>query len=241
MKKIFYYGIRISAILLLLYAFFYGLTAKLPSPGGNLAQTARNLFYHVPMWFTMYLMFGISLFWSVKYLMLPEDKFDYTRSYDFDAKAETAARMGIFFGVLGLITGIFWSRVTWGENLPDSDFSAWWPWDPKQTLALVALFIYFAYFILRANIKQFNARAKVSAVYNVFAAASVIPLTFVIPRMLDSLHPGSKETGPLISSEAISNEYRLIFYPAIIGFMALALWIWSLHLKLKRLEYEKEN
>ena len=240
MKKAYFYGVRAGAIVLLAYSIFYGLTATLPNPGGSLGQTARNLFFHVPMWFTMYLMFAISTYWSIKFLLLPEENRDYKKAFYIDTHAMNSAKVGVFFGVLGLLTGVVWSRMTWGENLPDNDFTAWWPWDPKQTLALIALFIYFAYFILRSNIPQFNNRAKISAVYNIFAMASVIPLTFVIPRMLDSLHPGSKETGPLISDEAISNEYRLIFYPAIIGFMCLALWLWNIHTRIDLLK-EKQK
>ena len=33
-----------------------------------LEQTARNLFFHVPMWMAMYAMFLISLFHSIAYL-----------------------------------------------------------------------------------------------------------------------------------------------------------------------------
>ena len=34
----------------------------------GLGLTDRNLFFHVPMWFAMYMMMGISLWWSGRYL-----------------------------------------------------------------------------------------------------------------------------------------------------------------------------
>ena len=227
-----------GALLLLSYAWIYGLTAALPNAGPSLAQTARNLFFHVPMWFTMYTLMGISVFWAVRYLMLPTDTIDYLKAFTYDTRSAQAAITGVFFGGLGLVTGIFWSRVTWGEDLPDNDFSAWWPWDPKQTLALVALFIYVAYLLLRQSIPDFHQRARISAVYNLFAAASLIPLTFIIPRMLGGLHPGSDEATPLFKGQNIANEFRLIFYPAIIGNILLGLWFWLTRVKITLL-FEK--
>ncbi len=109
--------IAFLAVILVSYAVVAGLLLKVPNLG-SLAQSARNLYYHVPMWFTMYTMMAISVFYSIKYLR----KF----SIQDDIIASSAAWIGTMFGVLGLLTGSVWSRVTWGEALPDTDFSAWW-------------------------------------------------------------------------------------------------------------------
>ncbi len=223
----------IIAFLLLAYTSWAGLLFPLPDLGAVLGQSARNIFFHVPMWFTMYLMMFLSCFWSLYYLATFH-KYRLEEQWLIDLRAREAAAVGIFFGVLGLITGILWSRVTWSEGLKDWDPVAWWPWDPKQTLALIALFIYVAYFLLRGAIKSFAQRARFAAVYNLFAAASLLPLTLIIPRMVQSLHPGGKEGDPAFN--ALDNQYRLIFYPAVLGFMALALWLWQIRIQLYRYE-----
>jgi len=216
--------ISILSILMISYAIFAGLTFPVPDIGGNLAQTSRNLFYHVPMWFTMYWLMGVSVFQSIQYL----------RSFDVhhDLLARESALTGIFFGFLGLFTGSVWSRVTWGEAIPASDFTAWWAWDPKQTLALVAIMVYLAYFLLRSSFENQKDSAKISAIYNIFAAVSLIPLTLIIPKMIGGLHPGGSEGSPVFNTKDISTAFRIVFYPSIIGFICLGTWLTSLRFRL---------
>ncbi len=220
------------AVVLLGYALVAGLLIGVPDIGGNLRQTSRNLFYHVPMWFTMYAMMGVSLWQSVRVLRAGRADAD---ALDADRIAAEAARLGIFFGCLGLVTGMTWARVTWGELLHDTDPTAYWSWDPKQTGALVAVLAYLAYFLLRGSVDGAGQRARLAAVYNVFAAAALVPLTLIIPRQLESLHPGA-EGSPVFNSADIAPTYRLVFYPAILGFICLALWLLELRVRLRRLE-----
>jgi heme exporter protein C len=192
-----------------------------------LGWTDRNIFFHVPMWFSMYVLMGISVYWSGVHLVRSQ--------FSADLYAREAAVVAAFFGVLGLLTGILWSRVTWAEALPDSDPQAWWGWDPKQTFALIALLMYGAYFVLRASVREPYLRARLAAVYNVVATILVLPLTFFLPRYLGGLHPGAEGT-PAFRSEDISLPHRLIFYTAVIGFIALGIWLWQLRVRIGRLE-----
>ncbi len=220
------------AVLLLGYALVAGLLMGVPDIGGNLQQTSRNLFFHVPMWFTMYTLMGVSLWGSIG--VLRRARVD-GPALDADRLASEAARLGIFFGCLGLITGMTWARATWGELLADTDPTAYWSWDPKQTGALVAVMAYLAYFLLRGSLESAEQRARVSAVYNVFAAAALVPLTLIIPRQLESLHPGA-EGSPVFNSADIAPSYRLVFYPAALGFILLGLWLLELRVRLRRVE-----
>jgi heme exporter protein C len=214
------------AVVFLSYALIAGLASKLPDIGGNIQQTSRNLFYHVPMWFTMYLMMAFSVWYSIRFLQHGKST--------FDLQAKESGIIGVLFGLMGLLTGIVWSRVTWGEAMPDHNPGAWWVWDPKQTGALIAVLAYIAYFLLRASIENANRRARVAAVYNIFAAAMLVPLTLIIPRILGGLHPGA-EGGPVFNASDISAQYRIVFYPAIIGFMCLALWLLELRVRMAKL------
>ncbi|MCS7085619.1 MAG: cytochrome c biogenesis protein CcsA, partial [Bacteroidia bacterium] len=173
----------------------------------------------VPMWFTMYLMTALSFFWSLRALR--------RQDYAADLRAKDAAEVGTLFGILGLATGIVWSRVTWGRLMRDSNPAAWWSWDPKQTAALLAVLMFAAYFVLRNSVPDPAKRLRLAGVYNIFAVVSLFPLTFVVPRMVDSLHPGGDEGNPLFPKD-VSAEYRIVFYPSIVGFFCLALWMWDL-------------
>lgn len=219
------------SLILLTYVVVAGLTSTLPDIGGNIRQTSRNLFFHLPMWFTMYLLMALSLYWAVRTLRSSGTP----TGEDYDLKSREAATLGVFFGLMGLITGSVWSRMTWSELLADGDPAAWWPWfDPKPTAAAVAVLVYLAYFVLRGSVDERGQRARLAAVYNIFAAASLVPLTLIVPRLLGGLHPGGSEGSPAFNTKDISNHYRLILYPAIVGFMLLALWLLELRVRLVR-------
>jgi heme exporter protein C len=168
-----------------------------------LYETIRNLYFHVPMWFSMVAMFGTSVFFSIKYLS--------TSNSRFDDWAVEFANIGIFFGLLGLTTGMIWAQFTWG---------AWWSFDPKQNGAAITLLIYLAFMVLRNSITDTKSRARVSSVYNVFAFAAMIPLIFILPRMSESLHPGA-DGNPGFNTYDLDGRMRIVFYPAVIGWIML--------------------
>ena len=188
-----------------------------------LEQTARNIFFHVPMWMAMFSMFTVSLVYSIRYLNSPD--------LLFDIKAESAARVGMIFGVCGLMTGSLWARFTWGT---------WWTFaEPKMNLAALAMMIYVAYFVLRSAFDDEEKRAKISAVYNIFAVTTIPFLLYVVPRQLTSLHPGAD--GNPAFSEVTAAELRYILYPAMIGFIAVAFWIYDIVHRYKTVQSRIEN
>lgn len=172
-----------------------------------LEQTARNLFLHVPMWFTMMVAFMMAFVYSIRYLNSDD--------LAWDRKAETATAIGLIFGICGLLTGALWARFTWGT---------WWTFaEPRMNLSALAMLIFVAYFILRSAFNNEIKRAKISAVYNIFGVTTVPFLLYIIPRQLPSLHPGAE--GNPAFSEITAPELRLIFYPAVIGFIGLSIWM----------------
>lgn len=242
---------KILAVVLLLYAVGYGLIAELPELQG-LMQSSRNLFYHVPMWMVVIVMMAISVVHSVKLLRQLDPDLNYQGNPLLtDAKAWSAAHVGILFSVLGLVTGSIWGRVAWKAHMPNDDLSIWWTNDPILICALVALLIYLAYFLLRNSVSDPVQKAKMAGVYNIFAFATLIPLYFIIPKMLPGLHPtadGSEAGGGsfVFTSRGIDNSYRMLLYPAMLGFILLGLWVYEIKQRyqtaLIRLEdYESET
>lgn len=228
--------------MLVLYALVYGMTAQLPVMGA-MGQSNRNIFYHVPMWFTVIVLMGISVYHSIYYLRLSDPDYEPTQARDLglvDTKAVEAAKLGLVFNILGLVTGMVWARVTWSSNLPASDINAWWIWDPIQICALVSLLIYLAYFLLRSTISDPEQAAKISATYNVFAFITLIPLYFIVPKMLPGSHPTAKGSdaggGSFVMQGKLGGDFSLIFWPSIIGFILIAVWIYSVAVRMRRLE-----
>lgn len=174
-----------------------------------LEQTARNLYFHVPMWFAMMAAFVVAAYHAVGVLR--------TGDLVRDIRVREAAVVGTAFGVIGLVTGMMWARFTWYVEA-----GLWWNFDPKQTMAAVQLLIYGAYFVLRSGVDRPRKRARISAVYLLFAAATTPFLLYVLPRQMTSLHPGAD--GNPAFSDITHPVMRLVFYPSVIGFIGL-FWV----------------
>ena len=88
--------------------------------------------------------------------------------------------------------------------------------------------------MLRNSIKDESKKGKISSVYNVFAFAMLIPLIFILPRLTDSLHPGNGGN-PGFNVYDLDSQLRIVFYPAVVGFILLGIWITDIKLKLSKL------
>lgn len=210
------------AVVLLLYTVtmgFWGNVPHLPI----LNETIRNLYFHVAMWFSMMILLTVSVIYSIKYLR--------TNILDHDTVAVEMANMGILCGVLGLSTGSVWARFTWGD---------WWTNDPKLNAAAIGMLIYLAYLVLRNSLEDEQQRARIGAVYNIFAFAVFIPLIFILPRLTDSLHPGNGGN-PGFNSYDLDSQLRKVFYPAVLGWTLLGVWIATLRIRVRRLEQKLKS
>lgn len=183
-----------------------------------LVETIRNTFYHVSLWFAMFILLMISVIYSIKYLI--------KRHPDDDRKSYALVLSGVLFGLLGLATGAIWAKFTWGT---------FWTTDVKLNMAAISMLIYLGYLLLRHSIEDRDRRATLSASYAIFAYVAMIPLLFVVPRLTDSLHPGNGGN-PGLGGEDLDHTLRIIFYPAIIGFTLLGLWLAQLYTRVQRIK-----
>lgn len=217
---------KILCVVLLLYVSSVGFLIKVPNPPGvPLQQSIRNLFFHVPMWICMNTLFLVSLVYAILYLRSPKSVYD-IYSLEF-------ARTGVVFGVLGLLTGAVWAKYQWG---------AWWSSDPKQNGAAIALLIYFAYFVLRGSLNDDEKKARIGAVYNIFAFFMLFPSIWILPRLTESLHPGGmgSDGNPGLNPKDSSFAMRMVMYPAFIGWTLLGVWIATLRVRYQLLKQKKE-
>lgn len=183
-----------------------------------LNETIRNTFFHVALWMAMFVLYVVALINGIKYLR--------TKDLRYDSKSAAFNKSGILFGMLGIVTGSLWARYTWGT---------WWTNDVKLNMATITMFIYFGYLILRSSFTDEDKRARISAVFSIFAFVALIPLVFVIPRLTDSLHPGNGGN-PALGGEDLDNTLRLFFYPAILAYILLGTWMAQLKYRLEQVE-----
>ncbi len=222
---------KILSFFLLLYTIVGGFLFEVPRLF-ILNETIRNLYFHVCMWFGMMILFTISFVYSIKYLL----GFNLRN----DIYANNFAKVGAWFGILGYTTGTLWVSVTWATDQGQSIGSVLK--EPKLIGAAIALLIYGAYFVLRGSFTDIDKRARISAVYNIFAFVMLFPSIWIIPRLVGSLHPGapgSDSGNPALNRNDMDASMRMIFYPAVIGWTLLGVWIATLKIRLEILSNKK--
>ena len=216
---------KIVGALLVVYTLIGGFLFNVPRLN-IVNETVRALYFHVPMWFGMVAMFLVSTIYAIRYLKTP--------SIINDTYSGSFAKVGLVFGLMGIVTGMIWANYTWGSP---------WHGDPKQNGAAIALLVYFAYFVLRGSVNNHEQKARLSAAYNIFAFAAMIPLIFIIPRMTSSMHPGNGGN-PGFNMYDLDSKMRMVFYPAVLGWILIGTWISTLIIRIKIIDekiYELED
>lgn len=213
---------KVLAVICLLYTVYQGFLGDVPRLD-ILNETIRNLYFHVTMWFAMMILMTVALVYSIKYLT--------SNTLSFDTKAKNFGVTGFVMGCLGIVTGSVWAKFTWGT---------YWVNDPKLNGAAITLLAYLAYFILRGSLDDEAKRARLAAVYNIFAYVLLMIFLMILPRMTDSLHPGNGGN-PAFGEYDLDSNMRAVFYPAIIGWTLLGVWITSLRNRIDALEEEIEE
>lgn len=217
--SIFLIFIRVLTIAIFIYIVAGGLNLDVPNIP-ILENSIRAVFYHVPLWIGMNVMFLGAFILSIAYLIKPR--------WEIDIAIKECVNVGIVFGILGFLTGMQWASTTWGDFLPP---------DIKVQTSAITMLIYLAYTVLRSSFDEQKQRAKISAVYNVFSFVAMLFLIWVIPRLAESLHPGNGGN-PLFSSNDMDGTLRPIFRTALIGYSLLACWIANIRYRISKLDYQ---
>jgi heme exporter protein C len=204
------FAYKLTTAALLLYSFIYGLLVQVPALP-ILNETIRNLFYHVPVWFSMMFMAAVAAYNSVFYLL--------RKDLSYFENVYAASMMVLFFSVPGLLTGMLWAKFTWGT---------WWTFnEPKLNGVAMSILIYCVFFLLVLGINDRKSRASAGSAFNIFSFVMMLIFIMVLPRLTSSLHPGNGGN-PAFGSYDLDNRMRTVFYPAVVGWMMLAYWLYDL-------------
>jgi len=186
------------------------------APGAAGDDAFRIFYIHVPIALTAYACFGWGGWKALRLLWTGETR--------YDLESYTAVHMGTIFGVLTLVTGSIWARISWGQ---------WWNWGDRQLVLFLILFLFYcAYFMLRFSLAEGPGRARISAVYALFGVV-LIPVSFLAIRLAESLiHPVVFERdGPNMDSTMFVS-----FLVCLAGMLALAGALYRNELLGKRLD-----
>lgn len=184
----------------------------------GLYDKARIIYLHVPMSWIAVLSFLLSMINSVKYLR--------KRDVMYDLKAYSTAEVGFIFTILATVTGSLWAKFNWGS---------YWNWDPRETSIFILLLIYGAYFSLRSAIENPEQKAKLSSVYSIIAFVTVPFFIFIMPRIVESLHPADT----IVDSQGKINMNPVmlsIFLFSLLSFTLLFFWILNIKIRSEKLK-----
>ena len=193
----------------------------------GLEEKARNIIFHVPISWSTVVAFVMSMIYGIMYLR--------KKDIDYDLRSVSSASLGLLLCVLATLTGAIWAKFNWGS---------FWNWDPRQTSIFILLLIYGAYFVLRSAVEEEERRATLSSVYSIIAGVTVPFFIFVMPRIMSGLHPGSlgdeQGKGPVLEFKMATNML-MVFFGALIGFTVLYFWMYSLKVRLMRVERQLQQ
>lgn len=217
---------KILAVILLIYTVTAGFLTDVPALP-ILHETIRNQYFHVCMWFAMMILFTGGLVYSILHLS--------SSKTEYDLIASETVNVGILFGALGILSGSIWAKFTWSHT-PLLSAQGWWVNDVKLNGAAITMLTYLAYVILRNAISDEQKRRKVAAVYNIFAYVMMVVFIQIYPRMTPaSLHPGNGGN-PGFSAYDLDNTMRMVFYPAVIGWTLLGVWMMTIRIRIKKIK-----
>jgi heme exporter protein C len=178
---------------------------------------SQKIFYiHVPVALTAYACFFFGAWKALRHL--------WTREERYDLESYTAIHMGVIFGILTLVTGSIWAKISWG---------VWWEWGERQLVLFLILFLFYsAYFMLRFSVEPGPRRANLSSVYALFGVV-LIPISFLAIRLAENfIHPVVfTREGPQMSWEMFVS-----FCVCLGGTLALAGALYANELLGKRLD-----
>ena len=206
MREKLIYGLGAIAAILLARD-LYSIFMVLPDEASQ-GMIYRIIFFHVPAAITAMLCAAVACVASVLFLV--------TRKFRHDAIAVSVTEVGLAFLAANLVTGSIWGRIIWG---------IWWTWDARLTSALVCWLLYAGYLMLRRAIEEPTARARISAVFNIFAFVDV-PIVIFSIKWWRTQHPqpvfwGGGTIDPAMKMTAYLNLLALVLLAVVLVLIRL--------------------
>jgi heme exporter protein C len=163
----------LAALALGLMAGAIALIAYVAPEDADQGLSQKIFYFHVPIALTAYVMFIWGAWKALLHL--------WRREPGADLESYVAIHLGVIYGVLTLVTGSIWAKVSWG---------VWWAWSSNQLVLFLGLFLFYsASFMLRFSIEPGPQRENASSVYALFGVA-LIPVSFMAIRLAnDFIHP----------------------------------------------------
>ena len=186
---------------------------------------SKVLFFHVPCAWLATIAYIAAAVYAIIFLRKLQVGWEAGR--EADAKCCVSMEMGFLFSILTTITGSIFAHNEWGS---------YWNWDPRETTIVILLLIFAAYLVLRGGIVDPVTRGKLSSAYVLISVVPGLFLIWVVPRILETLHPNGAVIGG-----GLSANFRLVLYPfAMPAYIGTFIWLFQLKVRLLNFEHKRE-
>ena len=139
-------------------------------PDRYMGEVQRVMYVHVPIVWVCLIALAVNFAGSVWWLISAQRW--------ADSLAEAVAEAGVWFGLLGLLTGAIWGRATWG---------VWWSWDPRMISVTVMLIFYSGYLVLRLAFQD-QSWVRFGSAACAVSVSAVLPVVWFSVKWWASLH-----------------------------------------------------
>lgn len=151
------------------------------------------LLFHVATIAVSYGLFALSTVMGIVYMILkagaPHNKDIDIISDKMSAVNELSQITGVVFLTIGIFLGAIWANVSWGR---------YWGWDPKETWALITLFVYVINIHLYLS-KRFYSKFLINLL-SIFSIGLVLMTFFGVNFFFGGMHSyGGDHNFPIIS------------------------------------------
>ena len=179
----------------------------------NLGIVQKIFYIHVGAAFAMLLCMVAAAGAAIVDLMAPNEP--------VDAFGRAFTEVGLVFALIVLTSGPLWARKSWG---------AWWTWEPRLTLTLLAAFIAVAVIAVRGFAAGPRGGRKIGNALIVLAAPTAYLIHIAVQKW-GGTHP------QVIQGGGIANwQMRLAFWGCVAAILAMAFTLVALRGRVLRLQ-----
>ncbi len=138
----------------------------------NLQYSQRIFYFHLPANIMCFASFLVYFIGGIGYWR--------TRKRKWDIVMVAGLELGLFFTLIGILTGSIWARYAW---------NTFWTWDPRLTTVTIMMVVYVAGLMLRNAIDDPARKAALTAAFGIIGFVNV-PLVYFSTRFFPrGLHP----------------------------------------------------
>jgi ABC-type transport system involved in cytochrome c biogenesis permease subunit len=172
----------------------------------NLYESYRIFFIHLPAAYATAACSTLAALGGIGWIL--------TRKPGFEALVVSSAEVGMFVGLMVLLTGTFWADYAWASGRLGSG----WNWEPRLTTMLILWLAFAALLVLRRAMDTDRQRSMITAVYGILLGP-LYPLVVKAIEIGQTSHP--QDFSAMMSAPEVGVTKNVAQVGVLLALMAL--------------------